>query len=125
MSLKKYIVAQRGKRMYLISHNSTIVKQHLIRIEMEEILTQKKKTIRRRRKKKSRPQINLFVFGFFFKDISNIHEFEICKIALLYDMKIHSQTCRQYDVSLGYQNIFAYICYFYHYKISKVPKTRN
>lgn len=66
MSLKKYIVAQRGKRMYLISHNSTIVKQHLIRIEMEEILTQKK-TIRRRRKKKSRPQINLFVFGFFSK----------------------------------------------------------
>lgn len=43
MSLKKYIVAQRGKRMYLISHNSTIVKQHLILIEMEEILTQKKK----------------------------------------------------------------------------------
>lgn len=52
MSLKKYIVAQRDKRMYLISHNSTIVKQHLIRIEMKEILTQKK-TIRRRRKKKA------------------------------------------------------------------------
>lgn len=65
MSFKKYIVAQRGKRMYLISHNSTIVKQHLIRIEMEEILTQKKKTIRRRRKKKADRKLTYLFWGFF------------------------------------------------------------
>lgn len=64
MSLKKYIVAQRGKRMYLISHNSTIVKQHLIRIEMEEILTQKK-TIRRRRKKKADRKLTYLFLVFF------------------------------------------------------------
>lgn len=67
MSLKKYIVPQRGKRMYLISHNSTIVKQHLIRIEMEEILTQKKKTIRRRRKKKADRKLTYLFLGFFSK----------------------------------------------------------
>lgn len=65
MSLKKYIVAQRGKRMYLISHNSTIVKQHLIRIEMEEILTQKKKQFDADVKKKADRKLTYLFLVFF------------------------------------------------------------